>query len=132
MRVDLPVAVPDLREPPSPRAVTDDFAVADSISSGETTTGGTMAGEKVTVTGCLAAPDAAATTTAHDPRLREEFHAYDVTAVRFDGVDQPTYRSPELAATPVAGRTSAGSCPVPPEGGLSGLSRRSVGGTAAG
>lgn len=25
-----------------------------------------------------------------------------VTAVRFDGVDQPTYRSPELAATPVA------------------------------
>ena len=29
-------------------------------------------------------PMAAATTTAHDPRLHEEFHAHDVTAVRFD------------------------------------------------
>ncbi len=29
-------------------------------------------------------PMAAATTTAHDPRLSDEFHAHDVTAVRFD------------------------------------------------
>lgn len=29
-------------------------------------------------------PMAAATTTARDPRLGEEFHAHDVTAVRFD------------------------------------------------
>ena len=29
-------------------------------------------------------PMAVATTTAHDPRLSDEFHAHDVTAVRFD------------------------------------------------
>lgn len=29
-------------------------------------------------------PMAEATTTAHDPRLGDDFHAHDVTAVRFD------------------------------------------------
>jgi DivIVA domain-containing protein len=68
-------------------------------------------------------PMAAATSTARDPRLSEEFHAHDVTAVRFDTalrgyrmdqvdvvLDQLRGRIAQLesdhAATPADGRSA--------------------------